>query len=1104
MIYNFFELAADFTLPPAEAIAFFRDKGLTQSFSYLDMVGEEHNAAFTVAKMMDNDLLVTVRDKLDQALAEGKTLADFKKELIPTLQSAGWWGKKDVVDPKTGRVVSAQLGSASRLETIFRTNLQSAYAAGHWQTIQEQADAAPYLLYDAVDDNRTRPDHAALDGTVLPVGSPFWDTHYPPNGYNCRCGVIQLDEDELAEYGLTKSAEPDLKKKTWTNPRTGKGYIIPEGTDPQFAHNPGKWRLAKLDELAIEKAAKLKAAEAAAMATAQGAIEKARTASRIEAQASKALKDLQKQETQGAFQKQYEKVKQRAAQAQIDQAIADKTPYLAKTIKKVSATKAAQGMTPAEILAKAQEQVATLKLGDQVSKYKKAKIAGKEPPEPAVTAYQSLPPEKKAAVDQEIDVKSGNYQAQLQIDEYQSGTGYSYEKKAIKKLKNQGALDGLDAKGQLQAIQEAANAQKQKDQQAKALKAYKANLIAGKPATENQAAAFNALTDAEQTKLLQEVTDAKGTPKPDTTPAPKVPQTDGPDMDNVVKVGNQQGSNPGGFYQDTTTGQQWYIKTPDSEDNAKNEVLAGKLYQAAGVEVPNLAIVTFKGKPGIASQIIDGLESRPDALKAGTVANVGENFAVDAWLANWDVVGLGFDNLLVKANRAIRVDTGGALRYRAQGGTKGAAFGKTVDEIDSLRDPTINPQAAAVFGNVTDEQIRAGVARIEKITDAQIDELVDQFGPANVAQRKNLATILKARRDNLVKRYPPITKPPAGKQTAKYKKALAIAKQNAADEASATVQDVNDKIVTAIKGLAMQTNAGDVVREKDRVRVQEAMNAVSQIDELPLTPEYKAEVQAYYQAWIDDLETAIAGENANWTGGKFDGLTIRPDGIDESRIKVDLSVLDKPTPYTAAEAKKIITEAIGDFAGNAAFPQGAKSAANLKGVPDGHLRAMYLYTLSHYREINRQLYTKTATPETKRYRDLLNQAIDLATPYKGRVSRGMSLDSSQLADWVQRMTEAQDQGKPVRLLGFTSTSKGNQAAFGGNVLIQIESQRGVWVKPVSGHPGENEVLMPAGSTHLIKDITQKGGKTYITLTEIQADATDGRYEFQEAADAHTG
>ena len=186
-------------------------------------------------------------------IADGGTLQSFKQILIPILQAKGWWGKKDVVDDKTGLVNEVQLGSAYRLTTIFRTNLQSSYAAGHWESITEQAEESPYLMYDAVDDHRTRSSHAANDGKVFAVDNSFWNSHYPPNGFNCRCGVIQMDADDLKAYGLSISNTTTPKMRPWTNPSTGNIEMLPEGVDGGFKHNVGKEHHQKLKELLNDK-----------------------------------------------------------------------------------------------------------------------------------------------------------------------------------------------------------------------------------------------------------------------------------------------------------------------------------------------------------------------------------------------------------------------------------------------------------------------------------------------------------------------------------------------------------------------------------------------------------------------------------------------------------------------------------------------------------------------------------------------------------------------------------------------------------------------------------------------------------------------------------
>lgn len=252
--------AASFDQPPREAIAFFQHKGLRETFRWTDALKEEHTEAFTVAKMMDLDLLETVRQSLDDALANGTDFASWREGIEPRLKEAGWWGRKMVTDPATGEQVAANLGSASRLQTIFRTNMQTAYAAGQWQQIIDQADNAPYLMYHAIDDYRTRPAHRKLNGIIRKVTDAFWRIFYPPNGWNCRCSVIQLDDDDLEAMGLTAATGKfRVRLQKWRNPRTGKDESVPEGIDPGWDYNPGSARKKALADTLKEKVAALPA-----------------------------------------------------------------------------------------------------------------------------------------------------------------------------------------------------------------------------------------------------------------------------------------------------------------------------------------------------------------------------------------------------------------------------------------------------------------------------------------------------------------------------------------------------------------------------------------------------------------------------------------------------------------------------------------------------------------------------------------------------------------------------------------------------------------------------------------------------------------------------
>ena len=117
-------------LPPGEAVQFFRDKGFRIGFDWRDLWQDEHAYAFTVAKAMQYDLLADIRRSVDDAIADGRTFAEFAGDLTPILQRRGWWGESLEIDPLAGEQRVVQLGTPRRLRTIFDTNARMAHAAG--------------------------------------------------------------------------------------------------------------------------------------------------------------------------------------------------------------------------------------------------------------------------------------------------------------------------------------------------------------------------------------------------------------------------------------------------------------------------------------------------------------------------------------------------------------------------------------------------------------------------------------------------------------------------------------------------------------------------------------------------------------------------------------------------------------------------------------------------------------------------------------------------------------------------------------------------------------------------------------------------------------
>lgn len=196
------DLSAVFGLPPAQAIEYFKSKGYAITWDWRELWQEAQAQSFTVAKVMRSDILQDIRSALDEALNSGTTLAEFRKNLTPLLQQKGWWGTTEHTDTATGEVTTAQLGSPRRLKTIYQTNLQTAYMAGRYQQMMASSASHPYWQYVAVLDGRTRPSHRAMNGRVFSFDDPLWHTHYPPNGFNCRCRVRPLSADAVAGEGL--------------------------------------------------------------------------------------------------------------------------------------------------------------------------------------------------------------------------------------------------------------------------------------------------------------------------------------------------------------------------------------------------------------------------------------------------------------------------------------------------------------------------------------------------------------------------------------------------------------------------------------------------------------------------------------------------------------------------------------------------------------------------------------------------------------------------------------------------------------------------------------------------------------------------------------
>ena len=242
-------MAAYGSLSFAEQIAFFRQKVNLGTQRWDDILGAAHDRSFVVAGAAKADLLADLRAAVTKAIAQGTTLAEFRKDFEALVARHGWTGW-------TGEGTAA--GRAWRTRIIYETNLRASYAAGRWAQIQQVKAERPYLLYRHNDNVlHPRPLHVAWDGKVIAADDPWWRTHFPPNGWGCQCRVHAVDDAYLRKLGKAgPDPAPDDGTYDYFNKVSGVTLRdIPKGIDPGWDYAPGA--SLNLQEFIADKAAKL-------------------------------------------------------------------------------------------------------------------------------------------------------------------------------------------------------------------------------------------------------------------------------------------------------------------------------------------------------------------------------------------------------------------------------------------------------------------------------------------------------------------------------------------------------------------------------------------------------------------------------------------------------------------------------------------------------------------------------------------------------------------------------------------------------------------------------------------------------------------------------
>jgi len=248
-------------VPNEEAMAFIRNKPVVTRDVMDHLLPSLRARAFTVSGIECANTLQRLRDKIAELPGGAdwnKIKADIVSDISPYL-----------VDPEADPETQAAQVAASerRADLLLRTHGFEAYQAASYEVMDRQRDVFPFWQYMTMEDEAVRDTHAALDGLILPADSSFWEDHYPPWDWGCRCQVAPLMEEEkqaVEESQSSKSEEQgygrvlsDIQQQRLEQEGTldlGNGHQVnvssptASGKEGAFSWNPGDLRI-PIDEL---------------------------------------------------------------------------------------------------------------------------------------------------------------------------------------------------------------------------------------------------------------------------------------------------------------------------------------------------------------------------------------------------------------------------------------------------------------------------------------------------------------------------------------------------------------------------------------------------------------------------------------------------------------------------------------------------------------------------------------------------------------------------------------------------------------------------------------------------------------------------------------
>lgn len=213
-----------------EQIDFLRQKRPAPTKDWTDAMRGIHDRAFVIAGATDINMLSDFQNVIAKAIEDGTTLEDFRKEFDRIVAQYGWSYKGE---------------RGWRTRVIFETNVRTSYMAGRLKQMRDPdvVRLRPFWQYRHGETRvplHPRKQHLAWDGLILRYDDPWWETHFPPNGWVCSCGVRTQSQADLTRLGkVGPDQAPGELSSPIIDPVTGKLTETPQGIDYGWDYMPG-------------------------------------------------------------------------------------------------------------------------------------------------------------------------------------------------------------------------------------------------------------------------------------------------------------------------------------------------------------------------------------------------------------------------------------------------------------------------------------------------------------------------------------------------------------------------------------------------------------------------------------------------------------------------------------------------------------------------------------------------------------------------------------------------------------------------------------------------------------------------------------------------